>query len=433
MFYRFDVTDSAEEVIKSDICLPVYLQNGVKSSLPMGDNILEGNLLTVGATRTGKTTFLRNLLKRLRRQYPEALFILFDPKRDFLPLYEKEDILCSFYDNDSKDYAYFTWNLLRECLQSDYPEDQLRELMEIIFEDAISSSKDPFFYKAAKEVMIGYCLTFIRRHFRNRTEKIPTNRDILKLLKSMSADQLRRRLAMEDDNKRIIEDFLPSVNGISTKQAQGVLACLTEALTLFVGKFAGEGQDTIHEFLQQSGKALFLEYDYSRTKSGNAFYRLFLKLVIQEKLSASSNPNKKVFLILDEAPIIGHEFDLINALHVGGGLGLRTILACQSTAQLINLVPEHIEYLASALYGGFTTTIAFRLSDSVSLEQIQKQMGERIYSYYNFGLSRYEHSAVTIQKESVVLSEQLTNLKIGEAYVKMKHNSPVKVKFIMEE
>lgn len=434
MIYRFDMTTSRENWRESDMGIPVYIENEILSEIPVDDDILAANLLVAGTTRIGKTTFLINLIKRLRVRYPEALFVIFDPKRDFLPLYEEDnDILCSFYADDGNRYRYFAWNLIKECVQSEHPEDQLRELLSMIFEEDISVSKDPFFPKAAREILIGYCLTFIRRKMRNPQEAIPTNHDILSLLKFMSADQLRTRLAMENDNRRLIEDFLPCINGQSTKQAQGVLACLTEVLTLFVGTFAGQGQDTIHEFLQQSGKTIFLEYDYAREKSSNAFYRIFLKMIIQEKLSQNSDPHKKVFLILDEAAILKHDFDLANALNIGGGLGLRTILACQSTAQFLNLVPEQKEYLVDALMAGFASTITFRLNDAKSLEQIQRHMGQGNYAYCNFPMSRYDKPSISIQKESAVLPEHLTNLNVGEAYVKLKNSSPIKVKFIKEE
>lgn len=434
MFYRFDISsqESTKFVEESDIYMPIFYNNGAKGILPIGDNILEGNLLVEGCTRSGKTTVLIGLAKRLRRQYPDALFVFFDPKRDFLPLYERGDFLCSFYEENRKDCKFFKWNLLKEAMESQYPEDQLRELIGALFDEDISNSRDPFFMKAAKEVFIGYCMTFIRRYTRNPQEAIASNKEILELLNRMSVEQLRNRLSMESDNKRVIETLIPTVNGIPTKQAQGVLACLTEVLTLFCGTFAGDGMDTVSGLLKESGNALFLEYDYGRSHSANTFYRLFLKLIIENKLSINSNPNKKVFLILDEGAILG-DFDLSNSLNIGGGLGLRTVLACQSTAQLSNLVPDRKEYLADGLIAGFASVIAFRINDAKSLETIQKQFGEVNFAYYNFGLSRYEHSNISIQKESTVLSKELTSLNLGEAYVKIKGAAPVRVKFIKED
>lgn len=48
-------------------------------TVPIRDNMQNGNTLAVGIARTGKTVFLRNMAAKLREAYPNALFVFIFP------------------------------------------------------------------------------------------------------------------------------------------------------------------------------------------------------------------------------------------------------------------------------------------------------------------------------------------------------------------
>lgn len=209
------------------------------------------------------------------------------------------------------------------------------------------------------------------------------------------------------------------------------MAVLNTFLPIFSGNFCGVGKDSIYQFLRQDGKALFLEYDYSRQAGSSGFFRVILKHLIQQKLSGNTDKNKKVFLILDESAMLNGDFDLAHALNVGAGCGLRVLLAAQSIEHLYMQAPARFnEHYGAAIKAGFANMVAFRPNDENTIEAIQGKFGKGRVNTMICPVDRYQHAQIESIRDYIVTSEELMELGVGDAYVKIKGQKPQRIHFL---
>lgn len=429
MYYRFMNSELREwHSPKTDISIPVLCEDGRPGAVTFGDDILRGHVLVVGGPRTGKTNFLLQLAMECRRAYPDALFVFKDVKADFLPLYKRRDKLCSFYPIPGT-YDYFKLNLIKECMQTEHAEDEAREIAAKLFKERVNNSGgNRFFPRAAQQIFDAYFTTVIRRcdgiHY-------PTHKDISRQLRRMTIEDMRTRLSMYNDMQGALTNIVPSGNAQVSNQAAGVMAEFNQFISsFFTGMMADDGFDTVHDFLEgPGGTALFLEYDMKREESANTLFRLILSLIIQNKLSQTAN-KRKVFLFLDEFPILKGDYGILNALHVGAGNGLRVIGALQSKEQVYSICEgRDVEHVGNAILGGFSTLVAFHPNDEQTVSFVQHRIGEDNVGYLSFGLSRYDNPHQLLQREPLVSSREISGLALGEAYVKLREYDYQKFKF----
>lgn len=413
---------------ETDITIPIIYDNNEPGNMTFGDDILRGHILVVGGPRTGKTNFLLQLARECRCAYPDALFVFKDVKGDFLPLYQAGDKLCSFYPIPGE-YDYFRPNLVKECMQTSYPEDESREIAAKLFKDRVNNSGgNRFFPRAAQQIYEAYFTTVLRRcdgvHY-------PTHKEISRQLRRMSIDDMRTRLEMESDLQGALTNIVHSGNTPISNQAAGVMAEFNQFISsFFIGMMADDGTDTVNDFLNApDGSALFLEYDMKREESANILFRLILSLLIQNKLSPASN-NRKVFLFLDEFPILKGDYGILNALHVGAGNGLRIIGALQSKEQVYSICEgRDVEHVGNSILGGFSTLVGFHPNDEQTVSFIQHRIGDDNVGYISLGLSRYDNPHQILQREPLVSSRDINALRLGEAFIKMREYDYQKIQF----
>ena len=125
----------------SELTIPVLNEFGQQEKMGFGDEILSGHVIVLGGPGTGKTNFMLQLASECRKKYPDARFVFLDVKGDFLPLYQASDMLCSFYPRQGE-YTYFKWNAISECLMSEHPEDELKEIVAKWFKKKLSKVEE---------------------------------------------------------------------------------------------------------------------------------------------------------------------------------------------------------------------------------------------------------------------------------------------------
>lgn len=430
VYNMWNFSDADYDLPESDLYLMARQSVGKTCFFPIGDNIQNGNTLVIGTTRTGKTVFVKNMAIKLREQYPDALFVFFDVKKDYLSLCQKDDYVFSFYD--MKCGQNFQWSLIEECLRSRQPYDEVREIVSILFEGQ-DDTAHKFFNEAAKEIFIAYCKTFLYmlpEHF-NKTQ-IPSNRDIIQIFNALSFQQLKNRIKLLSSQETLCDELLPETSvGTPTKMAEGVLAVLRNFLSVFSGNFCGTGRDSVRGFMKKTGKAVFLEFDYSRQRSSALFFRLFLKMLIQQKLSADTDKEKKIYLFLDETAVLNGDYDLVHAINVGAGDGIRVILVAQSIDHIYMQAPAaYNEHYGTAAIAGFSNMIVFRPNDPHTIEVIQQKFGKANNASVIMPLSRYQPAPVEYREEYLVKSQQLMALGVGDVYIKIKEGYPQRIHFM---
>ena len=412
----------------SEITIPVLNEFGQQEKMGFGDEILSGHVIVLGGPGTGKTNFMLQLASECRRKYPDARFVFLDVKGDFLPLYQASDMLCSFYPRQGE-YTYFKWNVISECLMSEHPEDELKEIVAKWFKEKIEQSGgNRFFPEAAKQIAEGYFLTVLQR---SRPGFVPTHKEISHQLRRMSIDQMRTRLGLEEDLAGALSNIASTGSSSTSNQAAGVMAEFNQFVSsFFVGMLDDDGYDTIDGFLNgPGGRALFLEYDMKREETANILFRMLLDIMIKNKLSPEADRGK-VFLFLDEFPTLKGDYSVLNCLHVGREHGMRVVGGLQTKEQIYSICPgQSTEHTGNSILGAFSTMVAFHPNDAQTTSYIQEKIGEDNITYMQFGLSRYEAPHVVMQREPLVSSREINALRLGEAYVKMREYNHQKVKF----
>lgn len=114
---------------RSELTLLCRDARGSPLRLGLGDEIWQGHILVTGGTGSGKTTVIRQLLARCRDVYPDASFLVLDVKGDYVPYRRPGDKVFSFYGGEDA----FRWNILEEARASPHPEDELDEMVSVLF------------------------------------------------------------------------------------------------------------------------------------------------------------------------------------------------------------------------------------------------------------------------------------------------------------
>ena len=124
--YRVDINFEI-----SKVSIPAIYKNK-RLDIPFDTNTLESHLAVFGGTRSGKTTFIKQLVKRLRQAHPDDLYILLNVKDDYNDLLRSNDALFSIKN------PTFHWSILKEAYDSPYPEESLNEItMELFHEELL--------------------------------------------------------------------------------------------------------------------------------------------------------------------------------------------------------------------------------------------------------------------------------------------------------
>ena len=180
---------------RSELTLPCRDARGSPLRLGLGDEIWQGHILVTGGTGSGKTTVIRQLLARCRDIWPEASFIVLDVKGDYIPYRRPGDKVFSFYGSGED---AFRWNILEEARASPHPEDELDEMVSVLFASRVNTAgQNRFFVDAARQIFYGYLLVALRQCRPGRPA--PTHAEMASWLKKCTLEQMQDRLNFEKD------------------------------------------------------------------------------------------------------------------------------------------------------------------------------------------------------------------------------------------
>ena len=393
---------------------------GARRTMCITDQMLGCHMLLVGSSGCGKTNCITEVLKQLKSKMTDRdSMIVFDPKGDFLGLSDGGDYILSSSGSTA------CWNIFGEVTADGWDESSIREnareICQTVFAEAIDHSSNPFFPKAARDLMadIISAMGLIGaddRDFRNEY-----------LNNAILSDYLR-----EADVKRIT-DFLskvPSCSGSlkylgdgSSEQSLGVLAELQEATEgLFMGDFGREGALSARRLQRAGGSTLFVEYDIG--KAASPAYQVIVDTYLKEALSRNHDPRSRVYVVVDELRRLPHLQFLEGALSFGRSRGLRVIAALQSIEQLYEVYGE---VGGRVLASGFQTLVSFSSNNAATREYVQGVSGARLAEITwssSDGRSKSE-----MHKGSTVEEWDLVSLSVGQAVVIQRDAVPFRFTF----
>ena len=145
----------------------------------------------------------------------------------------------------------------------------------------------------------------------------------------------------------------------------------------------------------------------------------------------TGNNKHPIIFVLDEIDKLGGGSDIgvLEAVNLGRDYKIQVILSTQSVESLYLLAPEkQAEHITHATHAGFSALIAFHLGDVESKNLFKQLFGEIKKTTVTLPTSRYERLIEKTDIEYIVSDEALSNLKVGEFFIKIGDSFPCRLK-----
>lgn len=355
------------------------------------------------------------------------VMIIFDTKGDYIqkfPPKTNDAVLAN-----AKPYCTLSdkWNLFREIAIDGYTNESIvmnaQELCRALFADRELRTNNPFFPNAARDLLSGIVIVFLRLKKSGAIGQDKCTNNMLKsLLDSYTKDKLIALLRTYRD----MQTKTQYIQG-DTPQSQGVLSELYSITgDLFTGVFSGSGVFSVRNFVRKrGGHTLFIEYDMAVGDTLAPVYSLLFDLALKEALSRKT-ADGNVYLILDELKLLPHLRHLEDGINFGRSLGLKIIAGLQSIDQL-DAVYNGNEAAARNAIAGFSSIFAFRPNDPKTREYVSQIHGQNLMLEQ---ITQLNGKIENVQRMGHVVEDwDLINLRPGEAVVGLPNVPPFKFAF----
>lgn len=406
------------------------------------------NQLITGTSGYGKTVFTKKSVHALINRNPQRYIVFFQIKPDdfteeFLRPQDKvisysSDVQGNISRNNTISpfpWNVFRWNMIKEirsCVRSEW-ESILDEISMILFSDIMQDSRNRIWADGARNTFKAYVRVILYKYSNN-----PSNFKLIGAMKAMNRIEFLKFLAQYKPNRSMLKDNFDfdadhCEKYVMPKRGMDIFFFLQNVLDKFGGTFLSEdGDDTIYDYMHgRYGERLFILHDHKKRNSSKLFERFFLKYMCDEMLSRSSDFDGQMLWVLDEIDKIEYDFGLTQAVTLGRQFHLQVIVSTQSLESLYAIAPEmQGEHLTNAALAGFPMTVTFHPGDPHTIETMQTLYGKCMKQTVSMPLSRYDKPTVMTQMQPIVEDSDFASLDVGECYVKIRSEKPVRVKII---
>ena len=406
-------------------------RDGAKS-FSISNNTLSRGLLCIGGTGSGKTNTINQLVSQIKKTMTdEDVMIIFDTKGDFYENFHSKDDGKDIIIGNSKEFYDLSerWNIFREVILDGEDDSKLAtnvyDVCRCLFKKYESASQ-PFFVNAARGLVAAVMIYLIRisRDFPDR-ELLINNQSFVSWFTKAEMEQYKL-LSKEYSDLTNVDMYLG--NGLND-QALGVLS---EAIVMmkdsFLGVFGEYGNFSIRDFIRnKGGKTLFVEYDLAFGEALSQIYSLLFDLALKEALGRQDNSKnereKNVYIIIDEFKLLPYLTHIDDAVNFGRSMGLKVVAGLQSMAQLYDAYGKE---KGQSIAAGFSSIMAFRPNDWTTTEYLRDAFGVNYLSETTLAGSL---PSTERREGHVVEAWELSELKPGDAFVRLIDRSPFKFDF----
>jgi Type IV secretory pathway, VirD4 components len=341
-----DATDPAVQQALWQSMKPGQLQMGFVP-IPFTDE--QQHFLLAGAPGTGKSLTLKWLLRGIRDRGEKAL--VYDPIGDMVGQFYRPDLDIILNPLDQRDAGWYPWG--------DLAQNELSSFAKSIVPDP-QGQADPFWATAGQAIVQA-----LFRHCQSMDE-------VLRL--AVMADQ--------EELKAVIQKAgLIGLVG-PDKTFSGVRATLAVPLhklgalrNVTLDQYARGETFRIKEWVQNDDdrRWVFLLSNKSQFETLSPLLTLWTDIVVRAALSAAPNPERRLWLSLDELPSLGKLTALSPAMAQGRKYGLTAILGLQTIQQLRQIYGKEE---AAVLYGLPKNRLILRINDQETSDEMSKELGE---------------------------------------------------------
>lgn len=374
--------------------------------LPLPKRVECQHVLVHGTTGTGKSTVIKELLDHIRRRGERA--IIYDKSCNLVSqFYQPErDRLLNPLDQRGSD-----WSIWQECRDKTDFDNLAAALIPMT-----ANAQDPFWINAARTI-------FAAAAFRLRQEKNPR---ILSLLRSLlTADIGQLQLLLRGTEAETLMSEKTEKTAISIKS---VLATYLKSLCYIHDQ---DNPFSIRQWIQQDQlqEWLFISSLGDRHESLKPLITAWLDIAINALLSLPENPDRRIWVILDELGSLQQLPYLTSALAEARKFGGCFVVGVQSVAQLAKTYGfEGGREISSLL----NTRFMFRVPDPDIAQWSARNLGETTIEEVREGISYGANTirdGVSIQRievqKPVVPPSEIQRLNDLTCYVRLPGSYPI--------
>jgi type IV secretory pathway TraG/TraD family ATPase VirD4 len=220
--------------------------------------------------------------------------------------------------------------------------------------------------------------------------------------------------------------------GLFDKDAAKALASTRYILTVHLQPhaFMKTGDFSLRRWLRDETGNLYLTWRADMQASLKPLVSCWVDILAAAVLSLAPDPQRRVWLVLDELAALGKLSSLETALTLGRKHGLCVVAGLQSTAQLERVYGRD---LAIVLRSCFRTLAAFAVaaSDPDTAELLSRSLGDREVEREQQSRSQgsqgtSKSTSVQRVKERLVLPSEITALPDLTAYLALPGDEPIR-------
>jgi len=191
------------------------------------------------------------------------------------------------------------------------------------------------------------------------------------------------------------------IEGDNSRSAEDVYSTLlskTQRTIRWFAKAWPKGGQSIKQWVHEDSKFLILGGIPERAEMADATANIVIPLIINEVLSLEDDPNRRIWLFLDELATLGKMEDLLKAFALGRSKGLCVVAGIQDMGKIEH---NYSAALAKSISNTFGTKIILRCSDVDTSLWASKTLGDQ--DFHEKQITITEGSSETTKSQQYVL------------------------------
>lgn len=373
--------------------------------MPLVKDMETRHFLVTGATGSGKTNLLDNLLPQVEKKQQPVIVI--DQTGEMIAKYynkERGDIIFNPFDLRSK-----SWDFWSDCSNRE----DLERFSKILIgfnQKQSGSHSDPFWENAAQSVFNG-CIEYLR-------PKKASIREITRMVCHSQVDYLKKVLVEGEAGRYLSADSKQTAASILS-----VLASNAKPLT-YLRDADENGSFSMKQHFNDvkncSPAWLFLATKPKSRALTLPLIACLTELALSELMDIGIDSKRRVWVIIDELPALGLLPALAPLMAEGRKYGACVVAGMQSLNQLYS---NYGQYDGSTVFGQFGTSFFFRNSEPAIAKMISSMCGvetvTRQQKNTSFGANEFRDGvsySEQMHRKQLVEPDDLASLAIGECY-----------------
>lgn len=313
------------------------------------------HFLIVGSPGSGKTQIIYPMIEQVFKRGDKA--IIWDVKGTFTQAFSGEegvDLLAAW---DKRSIEWSPGLDIRNHLDC-------QQVASIMFPHNLKDSQ-PFFLNSARQI-----LEVILMYLDSQGNNWGWG-EVWSII-SKDRHEIASLLSTFDDGKA-----LSKIIGADTKSSEDIYSTLishAQQIIRWYAKAWPNGKDSLRKWVHSNSKLLIIGGIPERVELAQATANITIEIIVNEILSLPDDPNRRIWLFLDELATLGKLEALLKAFSLGRSKGLCVVAGIQD----IGKIEHHYgNMLAKSIANTFSTMIFLRCSDVDTSKWASAVLGEQ--------------------------------------------------------